>query len=295
MTAVIAGMDMGGTKTAVFVENLDGERLVELELASEDWDASPPAAAAAWIAERLRIAVPDLSDVVALGVGAQGCDTAEHCRELAHELGELGLRSTVVNDAALLVEAAGFHEGIGVISGTGAIAVGQDASGDYLITGGWGWVLGDEAGAPGLVREATKAVLSAYDRGLPDDGLLSALQAAFAVDAPAALARAVNDEPTMDNWGSRAPALFAAADAGSPLALSIIESGARHLVDLVGQLLARGSVGLDVVAGGSVIVNQPRLYGDFVRLLAAGHPRHRPHLLEQPPVVGALALARRLV
>ena len=117
--------------------------------------------------------------------------------------------------------------------GTGAIVVGRDHEGSYLFAGGWGWVLSDDASAPGLVREATRAALSAHDAGRPDDGLLSALQDAFDARRPDLLARAVNDAPTPGNWGPKAPVVFAAADAGSALAARVIEAGAAHLATLV--------------------------------------------------------------
>ena len=67
----------------------------------------------------------------------------------------------VVNDAELMVPAAGYFGGIGVVSGTGSIAVARTAEGHMLAAGGWGWILGDEGSAPALVREAAKAIRDA--------------------------------------------------------------------------------------------------------------------------------------
>lgn len=293
MTQVVAGMDIGGTKTAIVVETVDGNRVADVEIRSEEWEAIPTGSAARWIAGRLASAVPPAHEVVSVGIGAQGCDTNEQCIALADELVALGYPAVVVNDGALLVPATGLTRGLGVIAGTGSIGVGQDAGGSYLMTGGWGWVLGDDAGAAGLVRDATRAALLRHDRALADDGLLVALQEAFTVDSPAALARAVNDVPTMDNWGPRCPAVFAAADAGSATAVAVVEAAAANLVALVDQLLARGAAGRDVVAAGSVIVNQPRLYAAFASHLGEAHPEVTPHLLRIAPVEGAVRLARR--
>lgn len=290
MTAVRVGLDVGGTKTAVIVETVDGERLVDTELASEGWDAEPVAQGVAWVLDAVRSVLPEGHDLAAIGIGAQGLDTAE----LAHEFAAaLGVPALAVNDAALLVPAAGLDAGIGVISGTGAIAVGADADGHPLITGGWGWVIGDEAGAAGIVREAAKAALLAHDDGEPDDGLLTALLGAFGVADAERLARAVNDEPTMDNWGPRAPAVFAAADAGSHLATTVIAAAADHLVTLVNQLVRRGATGTDVVIAGSVILNQPRLEDAFKTGLAIAQPQLTLHRLDRNPVEGAIVLARR--
>ena len=138
----------------------------------------------------------------------------------------------------------------------------------FMAAGGWGWVLGDDGGASALVREATKAALYARDDGKPDDGLLGALVKDYGVADAERLTRIVNDEPTMDNWAPHAPAVFAAADAGSPLAIKVIDDGARALADNVRQIRARGAVGSDVVVAGSVFINQTRLLEAFTRHLA---------------------------
>jgi N-acetylglucosamine kinase-like BadF-type ATPase len=293
VSRVLAGFDVGGTKLAVRVEAMDGRRLADLELPAREWSASPVETAAQWLRMRLSRVVPAGCEVGAVGVGAQGCDTQAHCAALATALAALGLPAVVVNDAALLIPAAGLAEGIGVIAGTGAIGVGQDSSGTPLFAGGWGWIIGDEAGSAGIVRLATVAALTAYDDGEPDDGLLSALQQAFGVTDPPALARAVNDEPTTDHWGPRAPAVFAAADAGSALAVGVVDAAADHLATLVSRLRGRGAVGTDVVAAGSVIVGQPRLADAFRARIGSAHPHLTVTLLTEPPVAGAVALARR--
>lgn len=292
MTKVVVGLDVGGTKTAVIVESVDGQRLVETTLASDGWDAEPIDQGVHWIASRIASLTPDY-EVVGVGIGAQGLDTPEISKEFAEALGAQGYPAIAVNDAALLVPAAGHDVGIGLISGTGAIGVAQDASGALLITGGWGWVIGDEAGAAGIVREATRAALLAHDDGLADDGLLSALLDGFGVQDAERLARAVNDVATMDNWGPRAPAVFAAADGGSALAVSVIDAAAEHLARLVDQLVARGAVGAAVVAAGSVIVGQPRLFAGLSARVGQRHPDLTVELLTHAPVEGALTLARR--
>ncbi|GIT80855.1 ATPase [Leifsonia sp. LS1] len=292
---LIVGLDAGGTKLGVRAEALDGSRVADVALPAEEWSASPAGDAARWLHARIRRVLPEGSTVVALGVGAQGLDTVEHADELGDELGALGYRAAVVNDAQLLVPAAGLRSGIGVIAGTGSIAVGSDASGRTLFAGGWGWVLGDEGGAPAIVREATIAALRADDEGAPDDGLLSGLVRAFGVDAAPALARAVNDDPTPENWGPRAIAVFAAADAGSVLATGVIESAGQSLAALVDRLVARGATGSDVVVAGSVFVHQPRLLAAFTRTLGTTRPALAVVPLSDAPVAGAVELARRLV
>ena len=102
-----------------------------------------------------------------LALGAQGVDSATTAANLTLELAELGYRATVVNDAALIVPAGGFDQGVEIVAGTGAIAVGKDRADNMLAAGGWGCVIGDEGGAAALVREATRAALRAHDEGKP--------------------------------------------------------------------------------------------------------------------------------
>lgn len=291
---VVVGADVGGTKLAVRVAALDGAAVrADAVYPADGWEASPVDAAARWLLDRLARAVPEGDEIAAVGIGAQGCDTQAHCAHLAAAVEALGVPAAVVNDAALLVPAAGLDTGIGVIAGTGSIGVGTDAAGEVLFAGGWGWVLGDEGSAPAIVREAARAALGAYDAGLDDDGLLAALLAHFGDPDPQSLARTVNDLPTTGNWGPAAPAVFRAADDGSVLAARVVDEAARHLELLVSRLVARGAVGVTVVAAGSVVVNQPLLAGRLRSRLAQSHPALTLRLLEVPPVAGAVALAGR--
>ncbi|GIF69921.1 ATPase [Asanoa ishikariensis] len=293
MSVVVVGLDIGGTKTQVRVETLDGARLVDAVSPSGDWAASPVAAAADWIAAAVDRHVPAGAVLAAIGAGAQGCDTEEHCVALGRALtAASGVPSTVTNDAALLVPAAGLVSGIGVIAWTGSIAVAVRPDGSLGFAGGWGWVLGDEGSAPALVREAVRAALTRHDAGGVHDVLLPMLLEAFGVSSAAGLARTVNDNTDPAHWATRAPAVFAAASSGSADARQVITDGGAALAALVGVLLSSGAVG-DVVAAGGVITSQPSLFEAFRGTLARSHPDLTIHLLDASPVAGAVALARR--
>jgi N-acetylglucosamine kinase-like BadF-type ATPase len=292
---LIVGLDVGGTKVAIRAETPEGGQVLDTALDASGWEAAPAAAAASWLAEKIRRQLPPGAEVAALGVGAQGCDSPGTAADLRAALARRGLRATVVNDGALLVPAAGVEHGIGVVAGTGSIGVAADAFGNPLLAGGWGWVLGDEGGAAAIVRDATRAALAARDDGEADDGLLGALEAAYGVSSPEGLARAVNDNPTVENWAPHAPVVFGAADAGSALARRVVETAAGHLAGLVSRLVSRGAVGTTVVAAGSVIVRQPRLADAFGDQLSRRCPGMEMTILTDDPVAGAVALARRLL
>ena len=156
----VVGVDIGATKTHLALAR-DGAVTRERILATREWrpHRTDPSA--------LLSLIRDLAAgerVMALAVGAHGCDSAAACLALQTTLDGLAcLPLVVVNDAELLVPAAGFQRGIGVVAGTGSVAVSRLADTTMLVAGGWGWFLGDEGGAVGLVREAVRAVRRALE------------------------------------------------------------------------------------------------------------------------------------
>lgn len=289
----VAGVDIGGTKTQLRVSH-DGRILVDRVFPTTDWRRHDnPTDAGALLALVTEAAG---SRLTAVGVGAHGCDTAEECAVFETALAALTQsRVRVVNDAELLVPAAGLREGIGVIAGTGSIAVARRADGAMLVAGGWGWIFGDEGSAPGLVREAARAVRNAIDLGHGTDGLYDMLQRSTGVANFTELGRKLSRLTDAAAWGRHARAVFAAADAGSELAAQVIHDAARALVLLVERLVARGAPSRDVVVSGGVMVGQPTLQDLFRQELGHRLPDHRLSVLTEPPVAGAVALAAQLL
>ena len=290
-TTLIAGMDIGGTKTRVMaVEN--GARVADETVPTDGWRTWRLDDDARNLAELVRRTcggrTPD-----SFAVGAHGCDSDKQCDELQAALTtHLGGMVTVVNDSELLVPAAGYEDGIGVVAGTGSIAVARDGNGHMLAAGGWGWILGDEGSAAALVREAAKAVRGAIDNG-QDDPLIHMLMAELKTTEATKLGRLLNDVRGAATWGSYAGAVFRAAQAGSPLASKVILDGGRALADLVGILVRRGANAEVVVTAGGVITEQPILLEAFQTGLASVSPASKIVLLREPPVMGAVALAER--
>jgi glucosamine kinase len=287
----VVGIDIGGTKTHLAIgypEAVHDERTVP----TSSWRTRSPQQDAAALAHQVRDCFGEQALSLPLAVGAHGCDSTAQCRAMEQELAaHLSGPVRVVNDAELMPWSMGVSAGIGVVSGTGAIAVARDPAGNLVTSGGWGWLLGDEGGASGIVREATRAVLAELDADRPRDPLVVRLLASLGAGDGAELAMALTLSNSADSWGSHAGEVFAAADEGSPVALRVIDEAAVHLASLVQRLLERGIAADQVVAGGAVIQAQPRLRTRFVDLLAERLPEVTVSILDRPPVMGALALA----
>ncbi|MFF0267070.1 N-acetylglucosamine kinase [Kribbella sp. NPDC004536] len=285
----VVGVDIGGTKTHLALGS--GGRIGrEWTVSTPTWrtHSRPGNATALWGLVRDWLGDDGLR--LPLVVGAHGCDTTEQCDEFAVALRQYFTGGVlVVNDAELLVPAAGAGDGIGLIAGTGSIAVAR-VQGDLVTAGGWGWVLGDEGGAAGLVREAARAVLGELDRGEPADPLGRRLLGVFeATDGPE-LALAVTTSTSAASLGERAVEIFDAADEGSALAVLVIQEAGQQLAELVDRLIRRGVTTGQVVAGGSVLLGQRRLYDAFAAALGRRHSELAVQLLDRAPVLGALAL-----
>ncbi|MDN0197830.1 BadF/BadG/BcrA/BcrD ATPase family protein [Streptomyces sp. S.PNR 29] len=295
-TPLVAGIDVGGTKTHLRAL-ADGDRVADHVRPSSGWRPHDPAAAADWLAALVRDALPTGARPSAVAVGGHACETPRQCAGIRAALQDrLGAPALIVGDAELLVPAAGLAKGVGLVAGTGSVAVGRRPDGRLVQVGGWGAVLGDEGGAAGLVREAARAAWAAHDRGEEPDALAAGLVAAFQVAEVPALGAALEAATNVSaEWGRHAPVVFAAAEAGSSLARTVIADGGRSLAALVVRLAERDVVVDDVVVAGGTILSQAALYAAFTSALAEALPGVRPHPLRVPPVEGAVALARSLL
>ncbi|WP_102957655.1 N-acetylglucosamine kinase [Mangrovicella endophytica] len=291
--ARIVGIDIGGTKTHLRLEGPEGRR--DRVLPSQDWrkrDWAFDATALIGLVTELAAGDP----VAAIAVGAHGCDDGAECE--AFEAAFLPVSACpvqVVNDAELMPAALGLEHAIGLVAGTGSIAVCRDSAGQMHVAGGWGWIIGDEGSAASLVREAARAVAHHLDRGgSEDDPLARRLFAALEIPSPARIGSRLAQIGSAAALGAHARLVFEAEREGSALAAKVVEDGGRALADLVASLEARGVRADTVVAGGSVIVAQPSLWKAFSRgLEAACQGRVAARLFAGAPVEGACFLARR--
>lgn len=293
ISGVRVGIDVGGTKTHVRAV-ADSRPLADQVYPSEGWTPADFPRAAGFLAELIARTIPGVTPV-AVAVGAHGCDSAEDAAALTRELEALvGSPCVVLNDAELLAPSVGLGDGVGLVAGTGSVAVGRDSSGAPVYVGGWGWLFGDEGSAPGLIREAARASLAARDRGEDPDLLATLLLDAYQVSEVTDLPDAMAARAGAREWGGHASLVFEALAGGSALAEAVVEDAADALAQLVVKVAARGVDASGVAVGGGVILNQPRLYDAFVRRLGEVLPTTVVHRLDVPPVQGALVIADRL-
>lgn len=292
--ASVVGIDIGGTKTHLRLRDRSGER--DLVLSTGDWrhrEWNRDARSLLELVDRFSGGAP----VAAMGVGAHGCDDKDECQAFEDAFRAAGpLPVRVVNDAELMPAAFALERQIGVVAGTGSIAVCRTSDGEMLVAGGWGWIMGDEGSAASLVREAARAVALHLDRGgAENDPLVRHLFASLEIPSAARIGSRLGSLGSAKDVGSHARLVFDAAEEGSTLADSVIREGGTALADLVTRLRLRGAEATSVVAGGGVIASQPRLWDAFRKGVEEVHGADVALFLHRgPPVEGAIVLADRL-
>lgn len=291
------GVDIGATKTQLRIVSAETLK-ANVTVATSDWRTRPDFHSVAHSLKNLMNEhLEDHGQVSVIVVGAHGCDTDEECHELtAHLASCIPASILVLNDAELLLAASDFRDGISVISGTGSIAVSRNDQSKLMAAGGWGWYLGDEGGAVGLVREAARLVRAAQDEGQFSDPLVVRLCEAFGARQDGSdLGYRISQLGSADRIGAHAPIIFDAVAHGSTLALNVIHDAASVMADKVALLVARGATGNRVVTGGSVISSQPLLANAFETAVAEKIPGWTVCHFAGAPVTGAIKLARSIM
>jgi glucosamine kinase len=203
----------------------------------------------------------------------------------------------VVGDMVIAMEAAFGGPGVIVIAGTGSIAYGRNSAGQTARAGGWGFAISDEGSGHWIGRSAVTALMRAYDEaGDERTGvLLESIMKAWAVRTREELVVAANGNPAPD-FAALLPAVLSAADAGDPMALSVLTQAGVELARLAKIVIGRlfGNAGTVAVAvSGGVFCNCELVLQAFYSSLRAENPQVLPNANLIDPVKGALVLARK--
>lgn len=188
--------------------------------------------------------------------------------------------------------------GVGLIAGTGSVAVATGRRGDFIQRGGWGWMMGDEGGAFWIGLEALRAAARHRDGTGPQTQLTTAL--------PAMLGKADLGQVRDHVTGGRidrtaiaglAPGVVKLAASGDAAAASIIDESAFRLSELVTATIAAAAF-LEpdervIVGGGGVLQQGGRVAKRVAELLADRASSFAFVVPHVPPVIGALYLGLR--
>jgi glucosamine kinase len=291
---LVVGLDVGGTSSRALLAR--GEEVMG-EAAGPTASLSTSGAEAARrtlhaLLDRL-LAGHGTSAVDAVCLGTAGSGSAEADAFLRSAVTEvLPTRQViVVNDAELVLPAAGLDDGVAVVSGTGVKAVGVVA-GRHAVAGGWGFLLGDEGSGYWIVREAVREMLRRDDAGADPGPLGAAVLRVAQCRTPADLIARFHAEPAPGGWAAHLPAVLAARD---PAVADVVRAAGEHLAGWAVEVLTRLDAPAEtpVVLAGGVLTGATAVSAAVRAALARSRPTAPVHVLIRPPVTGAVRLAAR--
>lgn len=254
------GVDGGGTKTALVACTADGQEIASAVCGPLNYNFIGLDAALNNLAQGIAaLALPEGS-MVAVGIGDPSIDDESEspvAKEFAaRATALLGVPVYIRSDAYMTLFAltGGKKTGVLIISGTGSMAIGEDAMGKTSVVGGWGRLTGDEGSGYYIGREGICAALRAFDGVAPQTALTDAALAYFDVCAPRDLISVFYGENEPDVAGfSRCVARC--ANEGDAVAAGILLDAANYLVRYASVLIERTNANLLGVWGSVLCKN----------------------------------------
>ena len=245
MSAIVIGVDGGGTKTRAWVADERGQQLGSADGPGSAVRPGEADRSADVIATTTREALAscEMTHVVpkVLCVGVAGVGREPERQALWQALVSRDVAEEVVvhADAAIALDDA-FGDGAGIllIAGTGSVAFGRGPTGAASRCGGWGPVCGDEGSGAWIGRRALSIVTASSDEREPPTALIGAILTAAQVDDVHGLvAWAAAAAPA--DLATLAPIVSRVADAGDLRANSLLSVASEELVLHVRTLARR--------------------------------------------------------
>lgn len=305
MSAIVIGLDGGGSKTRVIVADERGQTISAVEGAGCAVRPGAVERSAETIAALVRDALASagmphvVPRVLCVGVAGVGRDAE---REALWQLltgQELADEVVVHPDAAVaLDDAFGEDAGILLIAGTGSIAYGRSPAGLFDRCGGWGPVFGDEGSGAWIGRRALSVVTAASDGREPETALtgavLTATQTGEVRDLVGWAAAA-----TPAAFATLAPAVIATAQAGDLRASAILTIAAEeltlHVRALARRLFVDERAAMQVALAGGLLAPRSSLRRRVEQRLKSAVPGAEVLTKEIDPARGAVRGALRLL
>ncbi|MCA0452890.1 MAG: hypothetical protein LCI00_02815 [Chloroflexi bacterium] len=293
----LVGIDGGGSTVRVVVTGSDFTILGE----ATDTTANPNIVGREVALQTIQAAIQravaaanlTLEDISAVGIGVAGADSS-HSEAWVRAVVQGVLPAAEVAPSSdheiALVGAHGQRRGILVLAGTGSLASGVGASGEYVLVGGRGYLLGDEGSGYWMGMEAFKTVVRAYDGRAPETSLTALLLAHFNLpDVPAVIPWLYHSGISRNKEiAGFAGTVLQQAEQGDPVSTDIIRRAAEELALSVRAL--RHHFDMEALpiafAGGLLTVENPLSLKLCQLLDLPDLPRP-----QYPPVIGAAILA----
>jgi N-acetylglucosamine kinase-like BadF-type ATPase len=305
-SSLVLGVDGGGTSTTAWVAECDGTAVGKASAGPSNVKTVGHEIAQGNLQHAVSLALRQagigegLIDVACFGLA--GFDRPDDKELLKQWTSTWARRSLFVNDGDLVV-AAGTPEGwgVGVISGTGSIAVGRAPDGRTSRAGGWGPLIGDEGSGYAVALSALRIIARRHDGRdamRNDDPLSQRLCQALGISNPSQIPTAIYSNGTdRASIAALAPVVAAVADEDAEVFSKILKPAAYDLAETVAaaaRALGWENGTLPLALAGGFLLNTPTVLRSLLlRLGILGYEVTAARV--EDPVRGAVILARRAV
>jgi glucosamine kinase len=305
MTAIVIGVDGGGSRTRAMVADETGKEIVTVEGGPSAVRPGAAEHSAEVIAATVRdaLAACDMTHVVpkvlCVGVAGVGRDAEREALWQALMSRDLAEDVVVHPDAMVALDDA-FGDGAGllVISGTGSVGYGRGPAGAFARCGGWGPLCGDEGSGAWIGRRALSIVTASYDGREPESLLTGAILTAAEVNEVADLVGWAA-AATPATLATLAPVVLSVAQGGDLRANSLVTLAVEELVlharTLARQLFGDERAAVPLALGGGLLSKGSLLRKRLVHRLKSAVPGAQIREEELVPVRGAVRGALRLL
>ncbi|MFC4599474.1 BadF/BadG/BcrA/BcrD ATPase family protein [Cohnella hongkongensis] len=295
----VAGMDGGGTKTALAIASERGEavhRFVSGPINYNGQDEESIRRSFREMFAEIERVCGGLANCARLCIGAAGVShptVVSRMTELVRSCGyEGGLIIAGDHETAL----RGAHEsphGIILIAGTGSICFGRNEAGAEHRTGGCGYLIDDEGSGYSIGRELLSAVVRAGDGRLPPTAITSLVFKRLGIDSVRQVIGFAHDKTTnKKDIAALASLLPEACALGDDAARAIVRKSADALLELVVPVAEKLELGGGRLAlAGSVLLRNDDIREALLARLKREYPAMAAYPAKQEASWGAVLMA----
>src|ERR671925_199723 len=303
MSAIVVGVDAGGTRTRILVADERGQQLGSADAPGSAVRPGEADRSADIIVNGTREALAScemthvIPKVLCVGVAGVGREPERQALWQALVSREIAEEVVVHADAAIALDDA-FGDGAGIllIAGTGSVAFGRGPTGASSRCGGWGPVCGDEGSGAWIGRRALSIVTASSDGREPQTSLIGAILTAAQVDDVHGLVGWAAAATPAD-LASLAPVVINAADGGDYRANALLgiatEELVLHVRTLARRLFGDERASVPVAFAGGLLSPGATLRRRVEHRLKTAVPGSQLRIEEVVPVRGAVRGALR--
>lgn len=276
-----AGLDGGGTKTAVTIVDETGKTVKTSASGAINYngqDEESVGASLQEIMESIALACGGIENCAEICIGAAGVSNPSVASRLTGHVRGFGYDGGlhIIGDHETALYGAHLKAyGMILIAGTGSIGLGKNEAGQSHRTGGFGHLIDDEGSGYAIGRDLLAAVVQAHDGRIPDTVIKELVYGQLGIGSVQDIVGFVYDKHrNKKDIAALAPLLSEACAAGDKAAMRIAEKSAESLLQLVIPVaetlsLQEGSLAM----AGSVLLKNGFIRSIFQEKLCSRYPK----------------------